>query len=225
LHPGIIFDIDGVIIDSEPIHHRAERILLSNYGVTITNEALHAFAGKDASQLLKGFINQYQLPVEFSSFYQQHQTNLERVFQTSKIPGTNAIPLIHEIHRRNIPLALASSSHRKLIQLVLDRLKLSTFFQVIIGGDEVERGKPFPDIYIETARRLNKAPGLCIAIEDSKNGVQSAKDAGCFCVGYVNPNSGKQDLRRADKIIDHFSNINPEDLLEWINPHISLSFH
>lgn len=214
--------MDGVIIDSEPIHHRAERILLSNYGVSVTDKELHVFTGKDASQLLKGFIKQYRLSVEFTTFYLQHQTNLEHVFKTSEIPGTDAVPLIREIHRRNIPLALASSSHRKLIQLVLDRLNMADYFQVIIGGDEVQRGKPYPDIYIEAAERLKRAPGLCIAIEDSKNGVQSAKDAGCFCVGYINPNSGNQDLRRADKIVRHFSDLNIEALLECVKPRESM---
>jgi HAD superfamily hydrolase (TIGR01509 family) len=216
LIPGIIFDMDGVIIDSEPLHHRAERALLSQYNISITDEALHAFAGKDATQLLNGFIKQYHLSVDFQVLYRQHQENVERVFHNADIPATPAVELIQKIHRKKMPLALASSSHRRLIQLVLDRLSLGEFFQVVIGGDEIQRGKPFPDIYIESAKRLKKDPAFCMAIEDSKNGVQSAKDAGCFCVGYVNPNSGNQDLRRADKIVHDFTNLNVETLLEWM---------
>lgn len=223
MRPGIIFDMDGVIIDSEPLHRRAVRILLSRYKVSITDQELHAFAGNDATQLLKGLIRRYRLSVDFSTLINQHQQNVERVFATSTIPETPAVDLIRLLHEKEIPLALASSSHRQLIQLVLAHLDLTECFQVIIGGDEVERGKPFPDIYIEAARRLKRNPAFCLAIEDSKNGVQSAKDAGCFCVGYVNPNSGNQDLERADKIVRDFSSLRPDRLLEWIQPDVIMS--
>jgi beta-phosphoglucomutase-like phosphatase (HAD superfamily) len=204
LLPGFIFDMDGVIIDSEPLHHQAERALLSYYGVSIDDATLQSFAGKDAHQLLNEFIIRYKLPVDFDTLYLQHRSKVEEVFSLSDIPATQAIPLIWDIFRRDIPLALASSSHRRLIALVLKRLRLENCFRVVIGGDDVERGKPFPDIYLRAADRLARPPGHCIAIEDSRNGVQSAKDAGCFCIGYANPNSGNQDLSRADLIVHDF---------------------
>lgn len=224
MFPGIIFDMDGVIIDSEPLHHKAERKLLARYGITITTEELHSFAGKDAFQLLNGFIKRYRLRTDFESFYRQHKENIEETFRTSHIPKTDAVELIRSLYDKGIPLALASSSHRQLIKLVLERLDLEDFFQVIMAGDEIKRGKPHPDIYIEAARRLGKAPEFCIAIEDSKNGVQSAKDAGCFCIGYVNPNSGNQDLSRADKIIHDFHSITIDELLRWRTEDTSASF-
>ncbi|MBN1779837.1 HAD family hydrolase [bacterium] len=214
--PAIIFDMDGVIIDSEPLHHRAERRLLSGYGVTVTTEELHTFAGKDARQLLNEFISQYALPADFDTLYSQHKMNVEAVFRNDDIPVTNAVDLIRNLHRAGIPLALASSSHRQLIELILKRLDLTSYFRVILGGDEIKQGKPYPDIYQETASRLDKHPEQCMAIEDSKNGVQAAKDAGCYCVGYVNPNSGNQDLGRADRRITDFSTVTVEDLLGWM---------
>lgn len=208
--------MDGVIIDSEPLHHRAERALLSRYQVTITDEELHSFAGMDAYQLLTGFIEKYKLPVDFQTFYLMHKENIEKVFRNSDIPATAAVHFIREVDARALPLALASSSHRDLIQLVMERLDLSEYFHVIIGGDEIQRGKPFPDIYIKAAGRLKLSPEQCVAIEDSKNGVHSAKDAGCFCIGVVNPNSGHQDLSRADKIIDNFRRLNVDSVIEWM---------
>ena len=207
LYQSVIFDMDGVIIDSEPLHHRAERALLSKYQVILSDEELHSFTGKDAVQLLNEFISKYRLPVDFNFFYKQHRENLEQVFRSSEIPTTNASFWIQALRRKRIPTALASSSHRALIDLVLERLNWKNYFDVIIGGDEIERGKPNPEIYLLAASRLGVPPEKCIAVEDSKNGVISASEAGCYVLGYKNPNSGNQDLGRSNRIIENFRSL------------------
>jgi HAD superfamily hydrolase (TIGR01549 family) len=204
---GVIFDMDGVIIDSEPLHHKAERSLLFKYGVNLSDEELHSFMGKDATQLLKGFIKTYQLPVEFNSFYIEHRENLEQVFRNSEIPVTDAFLWIQALDQHKIPMGLASSTHRALIDLVLEQLNWKQYFQIIIGGDEIERGKPCPDIYLRAASKLGLRPEQCIAVEDSKNGVYSAAEAGCYVLGYINPNSGNQDLSHSHRIFNDFESL------------------
>jgi HAD superfamily hydrolase (TIGR01509 family) len=204
---GVIFDMDGVIIDSEPLHHKAERSLLFKYGVNLSDEELHSFMGKDATQLLKGFIKTYQLPVEFKSLYIEHRKNLEQVFRNSEIPVTDAFLWIQALDQHKISMGLASSSHRALIDLVLEQLNWKQYFQVIIGGDEIERGKPCPDIYLRAASKLGLRPEQCIAVEDSKNGVYSAAEAGCYVLGYINPNSGNQDLSHSHRIFNDFESL------------------
>jgi HAD superfamily hydrolase (TIGR01509 family) len=214
LYQGVIFDMDGVIIDSEPLHHQAERSLLLKYGVELSDETMHSFTGKDATQLLNGFIKTYRLPVEFNAFYIEHRENLERVFRNSKIPVTDAFLWIKALDHQKIPIGLASSSHRTLIDLVLERLNWKKYFQVIIGGNEIERGKPCPDIYLRAASKLGLRPEQCIAVEDSKNGVLSAVEAGCTVLGYINPNSGNQDLSHANRIFRDFKSLDIIQLVQ-----------
>ena len=204
--------MDGVLINSEPLHHQSERELLGRYGVSITDEELQSYAGKDATQLLNEFIQHYNLPVSFKDFYPEHKTNLERVFRESTLETCGAETLIQQLKDGQVPMALASSSHRSLIDLILNKLDLKDTFQIIVGGDEIKRGKPFPDIYLKAASFLECDPKTCAAIEDSFNGVQSAKDAGLFCIGFQNPTSGNQNLSRADMIIHQFSELPVQEL-------------
>lgn len=99
-------------------------------------------------------------------------------------------------------LAVASSSSVYNINLVLKAIKLERYFSLIVSGEQVLRNKPFSDIYLKTAELLNLTPEECIVVEDSTNGVKSAKGAGMFCVGYRNLNSGVQDLSLANEIVD-----------------------
>ena len=102
-------------------------------------------------------------------------------------------------------LAVASSSSLYNIDLVLKAIGLKQYFSLVVSGEQVPRNKPFPDIYLKTAELLNMAPGECIVVEDSANGVRSAKAAGMFCIGFRNMSSGYQDISPADVIVDSLS--------------------
>jgi HAD superfamily hydrolase (TIGR01509 family) len=114
--------------------------------------------------------------------------------------------LLYALNSKNIPVALASSSPTSWINIMLDRFSLRDSFKVVVSADElVGQGKPSPAIYLLTATRLGVSSDRCIAIEDSKNGVLSAKNAGMFCIGFRNGFNEEQDLSRADIIIHHFA--------------------
>ena len=121
------------------------------------------------------------------------------------IPGTGK--LIKGLKTRGYPVALASSSSGKVIEAELRKIGLYDHFDLIFSGDGIERGKPFPDIFIQTAGKLGIDPADCLVFEDSRNGVAAAKAAGMKCAGYINPTSGDQDLTAADMIIDDFRGI------------------
>ena len=108
--------------------------------------------------------------------------------------------------------AVASSTTKPIIEVILKKLKLYDLFNIIISGDEVENGKPAPDIFLQAAARLSVKPLECVVVEDSYNGVKAAKSAGMYCLGYHNPNSGCQNISDADKIINSFANINIKDI-------------
>ena len=117
--------------------------------------------------------------------------------------------LLSILNKNKIPVALASSSPKTWIDIVLQRFHLLESFKVVVSADELEGdGKPSPAIYLLTAKRLGVSPDRCIAIEDSKNGVLSAKNAGMFCIGFRNGFNDEQDLSRADRIIHQFGELN-----------------
>ena len=116
--------------------------------------------------------------------------------------------VIDEIKTRKIPIALASSSLREWIEIVLNRFDLNPFFDVIVSAEDIDApGKPAPDIYLYTAKKLGLLPGECLVIEDSYHGVTAAKSAGMFCIGFRNGFNEKQDLSSADFIANGYKEL------------------
>lgn len=210
----VIFDMDGVISDSEPLHHQAERELLSPFGIQLTHDVLQSFTGMDTDAMLRHFIDAYHLSVRLEDLAVRHNRLLLRIFRERVRPIPNAVPLIRSLHESGLLLAVGSSSSPALIELVLDTLRIKSYFQAVVSGHDVDRGKPHPDIFLEIAAQLSLQPDRCVVIEDSKNGVEAAKRAGMCCVGFESPNSPNQDLSLADWIVDDLSLIRSDRLSE-----------
>lgn len=124
------------------------------------------------------------------------------------------LDLLYQLHSEGIPVALASSADRKVINAVLTKFGLMDCFEYILSGAELPASKPNPAIYQLTAKALGFAPADCVVIEDATAGIMAAKDAGAYCIAYDNPNSGPQDLSRADKIVSSLSDIVVSDILQ-----------
>jgi len=212
---AVIFDMDGVIIDSEPLHKKAERVTLSPYGISLSDEELNSYMGTEARVLLANYIDRYSLPVPFAELYTAYRRNLIRIFEESVEPIPASLRLIRELRASEIRLAVGSSSHRDLVELVLRKLGVADAFSVVVTGEDAARSKPHPDIFIETVRRLGVEAGACLVIEDSANGVRAAKAAGIRCLGFRNPTSAGQDLGEADWIVDSMEAVGVADLRKW----------
>ena len=116
---------------------------------------------------------------------------------------------IEKLKKQYVKLAVASSAYHKRITILLKLCKLNNLFDVIVSGDHVRNGKPDPEIYLKTAQLLKKDPKDCIVFEDATNGILAAKAAGMKVIGYKGADHNKQDLSKADKIIQSFKNISP----------------
>ena len=202
---GFIFDMDGVIIDSEPIHSRVKLDTLQHFGLSFVPADLAKYMGRTSRAMFTDVIREQQrqdLDVEMVTAY-KHQHYLDILAHGDDIgPVAGAVELIRSLHGAGVPLGLATSSNRKVIAIVIERFGLADCFQSVISGNELPASKPDPDIYLRTAKNLGLAPADCVVLEDTYNGVLAAKRAGMRCIGYRNPNSGQQDLRQADKIVD-----------------------
>ena len=206
---AVIFDMDGVIIDSEPLHTRVVIDIMKDFGIDISWEDMGRFAGNTNAMLWKTLTREYALDRTAAELgLLQHEKNLEILgkHQDILIPGVE--DLLKEIKGRKLKTAIASSSNLGFIEAVVSQFKLSPYFDLVVSGQEVKKGKPAPDIFIEAAKRLDVAPAHCIIIEDSKHGVQAANNARIKVIGFINPNSGSQDLSSADVIVDNMGKIN-----------------
>ncbi len=210
----IILDMDGVIIDSEPIYFEIEKKLFKSLNIPISNELHYTFVGMTMNKIWEIIKTKYKLSQPIDDLIRTHKNLMIDYFsevQNLK-PIPDIIPFIHTLISNNIKIAVASSSSRRLVDIVLEKLGIVDLFSCIMSGDDVEDGKPAPDIFLNVAKYLKVTPSSCLVIEDSTNGIKAARNAGMKCIGFNNPNSGKQDLSKADIIINKYSELNTETL-------------
>jgi len=200
---AVIFDMDGVIIDSEPIYLRVEMELFNKLGLTITEKDHDAFVGTTTRNMWEVLKNKFDISQSVDELVELERKSYDErlVSQKDLAPISGIIELIQSLNKIGMKLAIASSSLRSQIEIVVDLFKIRSYFLQLVSGDEVSKGKPEPDIFLLAAERLNAKPQECLVIEDSRNGVEAAKKAGMKCIGFQNPSSGRQDLSRADVVV------------------------
>jgi len=205
---AVIFDMDGVIIDSEPIHFEVDMQNMKDLGCNISVEELEKYVGTTNEYMFTDIKKNYNIRKsveEIINYRVEMAKNM--IIQSDLEPIEGIRALLSDLKHKNIPTAIASSSSRDLIDVVISKFKLQDYFKYILSGEEVEKGKPAPDVYVETAKKLGIPPKDCIVIEDSKNGVLAAKAAGMKCIGFQNINSGNQDLSKADIVVKSIKQI------------------
>ncbi len=204
---AVIFDMDGVIIDSEKLWFKVGESLLSKYGIDYTEEMRRKIMGMGSIETMELIKRTYSIKDSISSLLEQRNHIVLEVFNNSIVPLIpTAIDFIKMVSRNGYKIAIASSSPQELINLVVNRLELAGYFSAIVSGDKVSRGKPYPDIYLLTARELKVDNKRCLVLEDSPNGVKAAKNAGMKCIG-ITTNASKEELKEADLSINSFADL------------------
>lgn len=209
----VIFDLDGVIVESEDAHIEAERQTFLKYHVLVSVEELHRYTGTTAKAMFTALIAKYKLDTTFEEINRQKEQILFRLLDQDAEPTRGVLSLIQKLKRKGIRLAVGSSSTRKLVDYVLKKLNIASMFDCVIAAEDVEHSKPNPEIFLRAATELGVKPDQCLVIEDSELGVEASKSAGMKCIGYYNPHSGNQNLSKADISIDDFSKVNIEKIL------------
>ena len=205
----VIFDMDGVIVDTEPVHRYAYFKQFDELNITVTEEMYTSFTGfstRNTFQKLKEF---FVIEQEVEDLIQRKRTIFNEAFDSKAdlelLEGVEN--LIKELHQNGMQLILASSASKVTIERVFSRFKLHDYFKHVVSGEDFPKSKPHPAIF-EHAASLSVAPKEnCIVIEDSTNGIQAAVSAGIYCVGYRSKNSKDQNYDLANIVINHFSEL------------------
>ena len=208
----VIFDMDGVIVDTEPVHHFAYYQHFNELNIEISDEMYRSFTGNSTRNIFQKLKAQFDLQDDIEDLILRKRHLFNEAFDLKEdlylIEGVEE--LIKDLHSNGMQLIVASSASKVTINRVFTRFNLHQYFTHIVSGEDFPKSKPHPAIF-EHAASLSVAPKEnCIVIEDSTNGIQAAVSAGIFCVGYDSFHSKNQDLSQANIIIRHFNELNFE---------------
>lgn len=213
---AVIFDMDGVIIDSEPIYFKVANEIFHELGIRVSEEEIHSYVGTTSKNMWSKIKQKHGLDCPVGDLIKMEIDNyIDYLLYKEDIkPIDKVTDFIEDLHKNNIKLALASSAARLSIKIIVKKFKLEDYFKIRISGEEIKNGKPAPDIFLHASDYLDAKPDECVVVEDSTNGVKAAKAAGMKCIGYKNINSGNQDLSSSDMVISNFSEISYIKLCE-----------
>jgi len=204
-HKLVIFDMDGVLIDSEVFYREINLQLFDKLGVAITEDEYNSFVGIGSPRMWQYVKEKGKLSQSIEKLIQQEKETTHRYLSEKPLEPMQGIPALLEVlQQKDYRIALASSSSRKNIELIIQKIKISQYFDFIVSGEEVQNGKPAPDIFQKAAAHFDIPAENCYVIEDSHNGMRGAKAAGMYCIGLQNPNSGNQDLSACDLVVESF---------------------
>ncbi len=210
----VIFDLDGVLLDSETLYKKVNFEFFHDLGVEITDEEYNSFIGISGDKMWGYITEKATLTQPIPDLRaEEKERKYQGLYENELTPNDGLMNLLDSIKAKGIPMAIASSGLMKNIKLILNKLGVENYFDYIVSGEMPKNGKPAPDIFLLAADYFNIDSNSCLVIEDSRNGVIAAKAAGMTCIGYINIGSGNQDLSKADLVIDSLSDQNIFKLL------------
>ena len=205
---AVIFDMDGVLFDSEPYHDQTTTSILESYGAKGAYEAIRPYVGRSPEDMWAAMKTKYDISASVEDLVElQWKKNIAGLKDSGLERSEGLSELLEFCHNKGIRVAVASSSRQDFMEAVFDHLDLWKYVEVFASGSEVENGKPMPDIFLLAATRLDIDPERCLVVEDSTAGVQAGRMAGMYTVGYDNPTSGGQNVNAADVVVKSLAEI------------------
>ncbi|WP_298533320.1 HAD family phosphatase [uncultured Algibacter sp.] len=206
---AVIFDMDGVIIDSEPMHNKAYHDMFDEVGIDVSTELYESFTGQSTINICKRLCDHFNLKETPETLVALKRKHYKHFFYSNSDLGLidGVLDLIKEYHKNGLTLVLASSAAMTSINQIFERFDLNQYFVAKLSGGDLKESKPHPEIFIRAAEATGFEKEECIVIEDSTNGIEAAKGAGIYCVGYDSFHSKNQDYSKANMVISDFKDI------------------
>ena len=206
---AVIFDMDGVIVNSEPLHRKAYFDMFEEFNLNVSNRLYESFTGKSTSAICKELCEIFDLSISHEKLMLSKRKHFKTIFDNDPefqmIDG--ALSLIKNYFYNNLTLILASSASMTNINRIFKKFDLDKFFKAKISGADLKESKPNPEIFIKAAKLSGFNKSECIVIEDSTNGITASKSAGIYCIGFNSPNSKNQNYDKADLVVSNFNEI------------------
>ncbi len=194
---GLIFDMDGVLIDSEPLYKELNGKLFKELGFSLTDEEYAQFVGTTDEKMLSDLKERFSLQQSVTDMNRLREDIHMRYFRSAVLnPMHHLLDLLNWAKISNLKLAVASSTDEKFVLLILEKIGIIHYFQTVVCGNHIDHSKPAPDIFLKAAKELKLNPEECIVIEDSTNGVKAGLRAGMHVIGFQS-DDGSQDLSEA----------------------------
>ncbi|MFH0875672.1 MAG: HAD family phosphatase [archaeon] len=205
---AVIFDMDGVLVDTEKYHEKAYRYVSKTAGAEITGKEIIKLKGVTALEIFKYLLKKHNIrenPKKYAllkdKVYRSYLKNIKL------LPGV--LDLLKKLKKNKVKVALASSGSRLNVQFILKKLKIKKYFDAVIDGEQVKRGKPAPDVFLKAAEKLKVNPSEGIVIEDTNTGIIAGKKSGMFVVA-VTTTFPKSKLKDADLVVDSLKELKIE---------------
>lgn len=220
---AFLFDLDGTIVDSEPLHFESEQRLLDEQGISFTLEQKNQYVGLSTEKIIQKLIDDFGLRGEVEELVAR-KTDYYLKLVREKLPVYPQMkPLITSLYAAGVPLAIASGSSLAIIHSVLEATQLQEYFSVVTSAEEVAKGKPAPDVFLEAAHRLAVNPKDCIVVEDSIYGVQAAQAAGmkCIAIPYLAESAQMESFQKVDLLFaEGMENFDHQKALAWFHKQV-----
>ena len=209
---AVIFDVDGVLVNSEPLINAAAIAMFKEKGLSVQPDDFLPFVGAGEERYIGGVAEKYDFSLDLAEAKRRtYEIYLDLVpSKLEAFPG--AVEFVHACRDVTVSVAVASSADKVKVQANLEKIELPIeFWDAVTWGENVKRKKPAPDIFLITAEKLRVAPNLCVVIEDAINGIHAAHSAGMRCIA-VATTFPAVSLREADLVRDNIANIQLSDL-------------
>jgi len=205
--PAVIFDLDGVLIDSVGINWCAyNTVLKQDYGVMVASADLYKYVGLTLDTQIRLLSKDFNININPDEFSNKTALIKNKMFQELK-PMLGVKELLDKLKKNNIKIAIGTSSNKEQAKLKLTNAGILSYFNTIITEDDVDDPKPSPDVYLKCAIKLGVVPRECIVFEDAPNGIASAHSAHMKCIAIKTPYVAPENLNKADLIVENLTEV------------------
>ena len=215
---AVIFDMDGVLVDSEPWHYKVEELIYAELGIEVPDKVHQRYLGTAADLMWSDLKERYGLKHSLEELVQYDEEFRIGFFRDlGKLePNPGVKKLLSGLSDANIPVAVATSSVPGIVDIILEQCGIRSYFDAVVTTVQAGKSKPAPDVYLYTAKKLEREPARCLVFEDSMNGIRAAVDAGMICVAFQPEGAVLHDISAAHHFITDFRHVSPGTIQRWM---------
>ena len=211
MYKAIVFDFDGVITNGIPFHDQAYLKIFKRHGINITTDQLHTKIGLTIREVISQIFKEFSIKANINDLVEEHRIILYELYKKNANIPEHLIEFLESCNRNNLQIAVSSSTNSNILKMVLQKFNIGNYFNVIVGGEDIEKGKPNPEMIEKALKKLKIEPKCAIAIDDAKSGIIAAKKIYMYTIAYLKYSKNK--ITEADINVNNFNEINIDKIV------------